>query len=238
VSNPYSHIKPPHGRMKAPSSPTPRKPYTPVGAPGEILVEHTPIPEAPRTGDTNRLDQEAVLQYLWEREKRAEKHRPEEDDDLERFQKKVARIQKWGWVWGVFGFIGAVFSLGVAYAVFIGENATDTEVRDAIDEATKAHNGGIDPDAIDPSTHEPLGSHPDMREAVETNTKALKEVAEEVLPRIEGTQQKMDKRTEYQFEFSRWQADVTERERQHKRPPKKPPRLEQLETELMLGKYD
>jgi hypothetical protein len=210
-----------------------------VGAPGEVLVsDYTPVPEAPRTHDTNRLDQEAVLQYLWERQQRAEKQKPGDDYDLDRYHKKVARIQKWGWVWGLFGFIGAVFSTGVAYAVFIGENATDSEVDHAIHKATKEHNGGIDPATPDPETNEPVGNHPDMRKAIETNTKAVEEMAQEVLPRIEGTQKKMDKRTEYQFEFSRWQAEVTEAERQRKRPPKKPQRLEQLETELMLGKYD
>ena len=160
------------------------------------------------------------------------------DDSLAEYEKKIGRIQKWGWIWGVFAFLGTVFSAGVGYAVFLGENATDTEVEQAIEKATKKHNGGIDPQATDPDTHEPIGQHPDLRKAIESNTKIVKEINDHVLPRIETTQKKMDKRTEYQFEFTRWQARVIEAKREKRRPPRKPTRLDQLETELMLGKYD
>ena len=158
--------------------------------------------------------------------------------DVEAYERKIERAQKWGgWIWGLVGLIGVIFSGGVAYAVFMGANATDDEVERFIHTEITDHNGGSHPETVDPDTHEPIGNHPDIREAVQANTGAVQEVKTEVR-KIENTQKKLDKRSEYQFELGRWQTKVIEAERQRRKPPKKPKALDDLERELMLGDYE
>lgn len=203
--------------------PTPRDPHRPVGVPQEIFVEdYTPLP---KVGD--RLDIEGTLHKLYAGLNEVKKLAS--DVGLDGIEKKLGRLQKIG------GLIALVFSAGVGYAIFIDETATDIEVNEAIDRYSIEHNGGVNPDMVDPETHELVGHHPELREAVEENTKSLEQISNEVLPRIESTQRKMDKRTEYQFTFTRWQADVLEAQRQKRKPPAKPQRLEDIERELMLG---
>lgn len=158
--------------------------------------------------------------------------------DAERYEKRLDRAVKWGgWVWGAMAFVGLIFSAGVAYAVFLGANATDAEVHEYLRQTVSDHNGGNHPDAIDPATQLPIGDHPDLRRAIEANSTTVQQVQQDV-SKIEHTQNKLDKRSEYQFEFSRWQADVTEAERAQRKPPRKPDRLQDLERALMLGEYE
>lgn len=239
----YHEDRPKHGKAKIPTGPRPAVPEH-VDEP-----DTSPIPDVPRNSETQDLDRDAILEYLWKREQETKKA---EDRDgktrdtflgielakVDEYEQRIARAQRWGgWIWGLVGVIGVVFSAGVAYSVFMGANATDAEVEDEIQKATVEHNGGIDPEATDPATHEPVGHHPDLREAIEENT-AKVDVVKAKVESVESSAKKLDKRSEYQFELGKWQADSLEAERAGRRPPKKPRKLEALESDLMLGKYD
>ncbi len=131
------------------------------------------------------------------------------------------------------GLIGTVFSLGMAYALFIGENATDTEVENSV----IIHNDGVDPDGVD-ENGERYGSHPKMKRATHQLQEDMGQVKVDI-GEIKRAQKKSDKRGEYQFEFSRWQAKVMECERTREcKPPSKPAHLERLESDIHLGKFD
>ncbi len=115
--------------------------------------------------------------------------------------------------------VSVVFSSGVAYSVWIGANASDAEVQQWI--------GDHDEEEL---------AHPPLRDAlgkVETRVEKVEGAVEEV----RSLQNRLDKRSEYQFEFSRWQARVLEARRKRRSPPAKPAKLQQLETDLMLGHY-
>lgn len=212
-----------------------------AGVPTVILPDPTPLPEPPTSGDTGELDQEKVLSYLWDRAHREARERKHEIaaelSVVDQYEKRIVRAQRWGgWIWGAVAVVAVVFSAGVAWQVFLGATATDTEVEDAVHEAMVDHNGGIDPDTIN-GDGERIGHHPDLHyqiDAVETNVGAVKKAVEVV----EQTQKKLDKRSEYQFELGVWQAQVMEAERKRKPPPKKPESLSKLERDLMLGNYD
>lgn len=154
------------------------------------------------------------------------------------FEKKVARAQRWGgWIWAIVSIAGVLFSTGVAWSVFMGANATDDEVAAAISKEAIRHNGGTHPATIDEKTARPVGDHPDMRAAITENTRAVSEVKGSV-QKIEQSQKKLDKRSEYQFELGRWQSEIEEAKRRHARPPAKPKALKDLEKSLMLGDYE
>lgn len=193
-------------------------------------------------GDKPHLDVEATLSQLWEMAHRADRRRPEDSafdqKKVDAYEKKVARAQRWGgWVWGLVGIVSAFFTAGVTYAVFMGANATDAEVEKALHDQMKAHNGGTHPATIDPKTHSRVGDHPDIREQLENANTELQQLHNQA-DRMEGTQKVLDKRSEYGYELGRWQAETMEAERQRKPRPKKPERLKQLESELMMNKYD
>lgn len=159
-------------------------------------------------------------------------------EDAERYEKAITRAQKWGgWIWGVISILAAIFAAGVSYAVFMGENATDDEVEKAVHEEMTDHNGGVHPETIDPSTHAPVGDHPDIREAVHGVEGKVSELNRQA-DRMEKTQRKLDKRSEFQFELGRWEAESMEAERKRRPRPPKPERLKKLESDLMMGKYD
>lgn len=149
--------------------------------------------------------------------------------------KKLERRQKWSGplVWLASG-LAFVFSAGVAWAVFLGANATDDEVVTSVSAALVKHNGGIDPDSVDPSTHRPVGHHPDMRHAIEDNGKAIGKNSTSI-----GDQgrliRKLDKRSEYQFELTLW-AQEKALAKKERRKPIKSQRLGDLERELILQK--
>ena len=134
------------------------------------------------------------------------------------YEEGLSWWQKFGtWLWrGVMALV-TVFSGGVAYAVWMGENATDTEVEKAIEETV---------------TQQILPAH---EEAAEFHTKidGRVEKIEIDMKSLDMTQRILDKRSEYQFELGRWQAKVLEAERKRKKPPKKPDRIDELERELM-----
>lgn len=157
-----------------------------------------------------------------------------DEASISSYEKKIKRARKWGgWIWGTVSVAAMIFTAGVTYAVFMGENATDSEVEEAIIE----HNGGIDPESVDSVTRIPFGVHPYMRKSIESNTGSIKKIETEILPPIVESQKKLDKRSEYQFELGRWQSDVMEADRMKRRVPAKPDKLKELETDLALGKY-
>jgi len=153
---------------------------------------------------------------------------------------EAERVHRWGSVIGwVAGIVVSLFSLGVAYQLFMGANAMDTEVEARVHEldvslrdVIKRHNGGVDPHGHNPENGKPYGDHPEMRDAIESNQKAVQQIHEQVAE-IEHTTEVLDKRSEYQFELTRWQARVAEAKRRRRKPPGKPKRLEDLERELM-----
>ena len=153
------------------------------------------------------------------------------------FEQQIERAQKWGgWIWGIgAGFIatvGIIFSAGVAWQVFWGENATDSEVEKFVHETIIEHNGGVDPWATDDSTQEPVGHHPEIYRLLHAHEESLDSIQEKI---EEGARarEKQALQAEYQFEFARWQAAISEAERRGRRAPRKPPDLEKIEKRLM-----
>jgi hypothetical protein len=143
----------------------------------------------------------------------------------------VAKTLMW-----IAGIVGTVFSAGMAYAVFIGENATESDVSKALHHAVIEHNSGYDPEDLDQNGVR-YGSHPRMRASIESLQKDTAQVKGDVTV-IKDAQKRSEKRSEYQYEFSKWQGQILECERTKKcKPPKKPPRLDTLETEIHLGKF-
>lgn len=129
-----------------------------------------------------------------------------------------------------------IFGAGVSYAIWVTAFATDADVHSAVDAAITEHNGGYDPNALN-GDGQPVGDHPDMRKAIKQNSETIRAVTEAVGD-IQDELPKIDMRGEYQFEFSRWQAAVTECERKRcKYPPPKPERLTELERKLLFGNY-
>jgi DNA-binding NarL/FixJ family response regulator len=161
-----------------------------------------------------------------------------EEDFVEAMAKKVAKKWTLGKIlmWAV-GSIGGIFSAGMAYALMVGENATDTEVTEAIHQMVVEHNGGVDPNEKT-KNGVPFGHHPDMKEdlkKVKADTEEIKEDVAEI-----GTSQKRsEKREKYQFLMSRYQTELIECQKKRGcKPSKKPPELDTLEAELLLGNYD
>jgi len=162
-----------------------------------------------------------------------------DDAVLEKYEVRVQRASRWGgWVWGAFSVVALIFSAGIGWAVFMGENATDTEMIMADKAAIIQHNGDVDPQAIDDTTHKAVGEHPDMKKAIQLNTETLVKIETEILPPIILTQKKLDKRSEYQYELTKWESRVAEARRRKREAPPKPPRLDTLEGELLRGDYD
>ena len=220
-----------------------------------IGIEPTPIHGLNLSSDSMPVDLEETLRqmnrtmqtlstYLTPEQQAALRRVPsaaesvEDEEFITSVVKEVSRKQLTGkilmWVAGI---IGIIFSAGMTYQLMVGENATDHEVSEAVQKAVVDHNGGKDPDAIN-SNGEKNGHHPDLRHAIEDNGKTLTMVKTDV-GEIKTSQKMANKRGEYQFEFSRWQAEVTECERKRGcRAPKKPDKLKTLESDLMLGKFD
>lgn len=207
---------------------------------------HPDKPSAPpavaASGESKRhidLEKSVIeIQKALDAIQRSAKRSAFDEAEISQYEKKVQRTAKWGgWIWGLVSVVAIIFSSGVAYAVFMGENATDAEVRKVGKDLIIKHNGGIDPSTIDSKTHLPVGNHPDMREAIKLNSDSIRTIEKEILPPIADTQKKLDKRSEYQYELTKWENRVNEARRKRKRPPEKPPRLEKLESDLALGKY-
>lgn len=242
----YHEQKPPHARVK-----TGRV----AGVPNAVEPDPTPMPEPPMVrGEEGRehLDIEATLRDLYQQLYRVEKQTKERfkltPDDVKKlresgvdfpflddYQQKLERAQKiWIPISLIAGILTTVFSVGVAWTVFMGANATDEEVLKFLDDVMIEHNGGVDPKTKNGTGV--VGHHPDIRDAIHENTTKVGEVQASVNHAVE-VQRKLDKRSEYQFELGRWQAKVLEAKQKRRKPPKKPPRLDDLERELMLGDY-
>ena len=162
----------------------------------------------------------------------------DEEDLLESVVSKVAKRWTVGKVlMYVTGSIGTIFSLGMAYALMIGENATDAEVEKAVQEMVIEHNGGVDP-AKEGPTGIPVGHHPDLKE----DLKKVKDDTESIKVKvgsIKTSQKRSEKRDKYQFLMSRYQTELIECQRKRGCKPKgKSPELDQIEAELLLGNYD
>src|SRR5690606_39103508 len=114
---------------------------------------------------------------------------------IDEVERRLRRTRSWGstvmWVTSV---LAAVFSGGMAWAVFVGENTTDAEMHHEIRQAFTRHNGGVDPEKLDDVTNAPVGHHPDMRKAIRQQEEGLRELRNTVLPRIEESQRKLEKR--------------------------------------------
>ena len=111
-----------------------------------------------------------------------------------------------------------VFSAGAGYTMWQGALATDEEVKTVIerhDDSDKAH--------------------PKLKREIYETEGRLKS-AEEMLRRLEQTQARLDKRSEYQFEVTRWQMRVIEARAARRKIPPKPERLNELERELLLAR--
>lgn len=136
----------------------------------------------------------------------------------------------------VIALIVFIFGAGITWQLWMTSNATDAEVKHAVETAVVDHNGGYDPNVIN-GDGQPIGDHPDIRSAIKQNSETIATITEAVGD-IQDELPKIDMRGEYQFEFSRWQARVTECERKRcKNPPPKPERLNELERKLMFGNY-
>lgn len=111
--------------------------------------------------------------------------------------------------------LAAVFAAGAAYVGFVESWATDAELEGAIIEHSASPH---------PGTAEKLDALGTDVDAIQQDMKAVKQ-----------DMSKASKRDEYQFHFSRWQADVIEceRDRRCRIPPEKPKRVRDLEVELM-----
>lgn len=219
----YSKNKPARGRERVSLGEA-----LPPGVPGEVEPEPTPIdglltPEG-------HVDRDVALQTLIKQNHEL-RHtlfavKKASDDEAAQtlsretssYESGVAKVQRWGKRLGwVAGAVGVIFSVGVSWALWMGANATDAEVEKAIQEIVTEHIIPAHEDAIE--FHKKIDGR-------------VKEV-EADLSHIDRTQQILDKRSEYQFELGRWQAKSLEAERKRKKPPKKPPVLEELEKELM-----
>lgn len=151
----------------------------------------------------------------------------DQSNELQTLTHKLQRQQKiWIPVAWFVSIVGIVFSAGMAWAVFVGANATDNEVDEKVKAATSQHNEA----ALDEL-------HPELVQQVAENSTAIDELQKQTKV-VATTQKKLDKRTQYQFEFVRWQAEILEARRQRRAPPKKPKKLDDLETDLMMGNYE
>lgn len=166
----------------------------------------------------------------------AEVHEALDDESLEAstsgLERRLSFLQRWGWLAGV---AGVLFSAGVGYALFLGENATDKEVSTAVSAGIKEHNGRVDPSETDPATGYPRGHHPDMRAAIKSNAEGNRKLTDTQTTQGEIIE-KLDKRGRYQFEFTKWEVLKAECKRQRnctRQDLKKPKALETLETELI-----
>ncbi len=234
----------------------PRQPSQPHAVPGFIPSEITPVPAMGPTavyvgeGEARHMDVEETIRMMAlniDRMRRltvaggrADVQAPLFNEAaVLQYEKKISRVNTWGGgVWGAVAIVALIFTSGIAYAVFMGANATDAEVAAADKAAIIEHNGGVDPEAIDAKTHRPVGEHPDMQGAIQSNTDAIRTIQEEVLPPIVETQKKLDKRSEYQYELTKHESKKAEARRKRKPAPGKGPRLEALESQLLRGDYN
>lgn len=216
---------------------------THVAVPPYIHSESTSPPKmiAPNERGASHVNLEksvVEIQKALEAIKKSANRSAFDEAEISQYEKRVQRTAKWGgWIWGLVSVVAIIFSAGVAYAVFMGENATDSEVKTMGEKIIIEHNGGVDPKTVDSKTHLPVGNHPDIREAIKLNANSIKTIEEKILPPIVDTQKKLDKRSEYQYELTKWESRVNEAQRKRKKAPEKPPRLEKLESDLALGKY-
>lgn len=220
---------------------------TVVGS-GDVAPIRSPfhIDRPPEAGDPPHLDIEATLRemYMTMQALQADVARGgssseslRDDEFITSVAKSVSRKNIVGktLMW-IAGGVGTIFSMGMAYAVFMGANATDDEVEKSVKDAIIEHNSGNDPHALN-AKGELIGSHPKMRQSIEDLKSDTAQVKNDVSD-IKEAQKKSDKRGEYQYEFSRWQGEIIECERKKNcKAPKRPDTLKRLESEIHLGKF-
>lgn len=167
-----------------------------------------------------------TLQDLYEEVGKLQKQLPpaEESAALHNLSRSLKR-QKNLWMplaWIISG-VGIVFSAGMGWAMFAGENATDHEVGKEVKSAITSH-----------STDLTDATHPDIKTTLTVHGEELKQLKTQTRS-MDTTLKRLDLRSLYQFEIGRWQAEVIECERdvRCRRPPRKPPKVKELESELM-----
>lgn len=151
--------------------------------------------------------------------------------DVDAYERHVGLVQRWGPIAGV---VSVIFSLGVGYALWLGENATKNDVDQAIRNFAVEHNGGIDPTER-AADGKPYGHHPDIREKIEKTAEVVEDV-KATLKSMESTNARLDKRSRYQFERDRWEQRKNEcriARNCTREDLRMPPELERLERELI-----
>lgn len=153
--------------------------------------------------------------------------------EADAYEKGLHGWRRWsGPLGSVSGVLGAVFAAGIGWAVFAGENATDTEVGEAVESSRREHNGGVLEAEIDPADGIPYGPHPELQQAVHDNAKAIHDLAAN--QKADAKQdERMDKRVKYLYELGRWEAQSLERERKGLKPKPRPDNLDVLESDLI-----
>jgi hypothetical protein len=194
---------------------------------------------------TERLHGENPLEYVAERLADLDRitKRIKEDSDrasaastsaeADVYENGVSGWKRWsgpiGWVAGL---LVTVFSAGVAWSVFAGATATDSEVHEKVESALRHHNGGVLEFEIDPADGVPYGAHPELRDALQENAKAIKTLTEhQARDAVEDG--RMKKRLKYLYELGRWEAQSLDRERKGLKPSGRPEALDALESELI-----
>lgn len=149
------------------------------------------------------------------------------------YENGVSGWKRWstpiGWMAGL---IVTTFSGGVAWSVFAGETATDVELHETVDQAMRTHNGGVLEYEIDPADGVPYGAHPELRDALQENAKAIMALTEHQ-ERDAVEDGRMKKRLKYLYELGRWEAQSLERERKGLKPLGRPEALDALESGLI-----
>lgn len=203
--------------------------------------DFTPIPVDPPTvdGDHPHLDVEETLRLLYKHvaHMRRQKPVPQESSaalvDLEAVERKIARGSKIGsLLTGVLSSVVTIFAAGMFVAALKDSLATDDDVRAAI-----AEHNEIDPHTRDPVTMQEVGTHPTIKKRIDDDRTKINTNATDIAT-IRDLQVRMELRSEYQFEFARWQAKVAEcrAKKCSAKDMEKPQRLEQIERDLLLGR--
>lgn len=220
-----------------------------MSVPGGVtpVTDPLPINSSSEVGNPPRFDIESTLREMHltmqsiQEQNGTNSISPDESVEGAEFitsvAKEVSRKNMWGKILMYFaGIIGTAFSVGMAYQLFIGANATDDEVEEVVHNAVVEHNGGKDPE-VTSVEGAPIGHHPEMKESIQQLEYDTKQIKADVGV-IVTSQKKAEKRSEYQYEFSRWQAGVMECNRTRRcKAPKKPARLKVLESDIYLGKF-
>jgi len=153
-------------------------------------------------------------------------HAPTVETSVSRLDARLEQLSKslpespgesrWGgWLQAGVAAAVAIFGAGAGWAAWQGQNATDADVDAAVETLKGAHQHY---EAVDA----------ELRATTQANSGAIEELSE--------GQDRLRQLAEYQYEFAQWRAKVEDARARGRRPPGKPPRLEDLEAALLTGK--